>query len=163
MKMKTSFEILPVKQIQTGLFIAILALAFGACQNESRGFVLPQGDVATGAMLFSDFNCTRCHSIGDIEWMGSESNGDPHIVLGGEVTSLKTYGELVTSVINPSHKISQQHLTAQRLTRADGTSKMEKYKYNEVMTVQELIDLIAYLQSEYKLIEPVYPHSYQPF
>ena len=136
---------------------------FAACQNESRGFVLPEGDVMHGQQLFTDLNCIRCHSIGGIGWTGGETDSDPHIKLGGEVTVMKTYGELVTSVINPSHKISRPPHTRQILTDTLGASKMELYRYNEIMTVQELIDLVAFLQSEYKLVVPENPYPYQGF
>lgn len=80
--------------------------------------------------------------------------------LGGEVTAMKTYGQLVTSVINPSHRISGQRLTDEMLVRTDGTSRMEMYRYNEIMTVQELVDLVTFLQSEYKLVAPDNPYPY---
>lgn len=136
---------------------------FAGCQNESRGFVLPEGDIEQGKQTFLELNCTRCHSIGDVAWTGDERWDDPHVKLGGEVTSMKTYGELVTSVINPSHKISQQAITNQRLTLVEGMSKMELYRYNEIMTVQELVDLVTFLQSEYELIKPEDTYPYRGF
>ena len=151
----------PGQQSVWALFFAFTL--FAACQSESRGFVLPEGDVAKGKQTFSDLNCSRCHSIGDIKWSGGETDDDPHIKLGGEVTALKTYGELVTSVINPSHKISRQAETKQILTDTTGASKMEVYHYNEIMTVQELVDLVTFLQSEYKLVMPENPYPYRGF
>ena len=142
------------------VFIVALLVA---CQTESRSLVLPEGDIVAGKQTFSDLNCDRCHSIGDIRWNGGETDDDPHIKLGGEVTRLKTYGELVTSVINPSHKISQQATTKQVLTDSLGASKMELYHYNEIMTVQELVDLVSFLQTEYKLVMPENTYPYPGF
>jgi sulfur-oxidizing protein SoxX len=143
-----------------GLLFGILVLT--ACQRESRGFVLPVGNINTGKQLFVSMNCNDCHSIGDVaRSTEGERGGAPLIQLGGEVTTLKAYGELVTSVINPSHKISQRHQTDQQLTSPEGASKMEARCYNDVMTVQELIDIVAFLQSEYELIVPTNTYPYQ--
>lgn len=141
-----------------GMLIIGLGIAT-ACQNQSRGFVLPEGDVEQGKQAFVDLQCNDCHSIADIEWKGDEKNGGPHLRLGGQVTSLKTYGELVTSVINPSHKISRNFHRKQQMTTEEGKSLMEM-NYNEVMTVQELVDIVTFLQSEYKLMEPSNPYVY---
>ncbi len=142
-----------------GLLFGILVLT--ACQRESRGFVLPVGNINTGKQLFVSMNCNDCHSIGDVaRSTEGERGGAPLIQLGGEVTTLKAYGELVTSVINPSHKISQRHQTDQQLTSPEGASKMEARCYNDVMTVQELIDIVAFLQSEYELVVPTNTYPY---
>ena len=129
------------------VLLLIPAMFLVAGCGQSRGFALPGGDVDAGQVAFSKFNCNACHSIGDLEFKGPA--GNVHIPLGGEVSALKSYGELVTSVINPSHKIDD---TFQQATQADGTSKMKVY--NEVMTVQELIDLVSFLQSNYEIKTP---------
>ena len=136
----------------------LIGMLFTACQSESKGFVLPQGDVAIGQLLFVELNCTDCHSITGIAWTGAGT--DPEVKLGGELTKLKSYGELVTSVINPSHKISQKALVSEKWLMPEGASKMESRNYNEVLTVQQLIDLIAFMQSEYKLKLPVDSYPY---
>ena len=134
---------------------------FMACRQESRGFVLPEGDIESGKQLFTTLYCTDCHSMAGIAWTGTEGTGAPQVKLGGDVTTLKSYGELVTSVINPSHKISQRNLTDQQLTNPEGGSMMAARCYNEVMTVQQLVDLIAFLQSNYKLVLPTNPYPYK--
>ena len=147
---------------QWSLWMLLVGMALlTSCVNESRGFALPDGDVATGKLVFDDMGCARCHSIADIAWIGNEKYDDPQILLGGEVTTIKTYGELVTSVINPSHKISKKHLKDQKTTLGEGVSKMEFYHYNEIMTVQQLVDLVTFLQSEYKVVKPVNVYSDQ--
>jgi hypothetical protein len=154
----------PTNYFKGGIWTLVLALAaLTSCQNQSRGFVLPDGDAELGRQLFTELNCVRCHSIGDIQWEGTERFDDPHVPLGGEVSQLKTYGELVTSVINPSHKISQKYLTDQKLTLTEHMSKMELYRYNEIITVEELIDLVTFLQSEYQLVVPETTYPYQGF
>ena len=136
------------------LILAFIVMAMSSCIRESRGFVLPDGDAVAGEQVFIDLNCSECHSIADIQWSGSELNKDPYVKLGGEVSTIKTYGELVTSVINPSHKIERRSLNDQKTILAEGISKMETYRYNEIMTVQELVDLITFLQDQYKVVRP---------
>ena len=119
-----------------------------SCNRQARGFALPAGDVEKGKVTYKRLACNTCHSISDIEWKGESDS--PKIVLGGEVITEKTYGDLVTSVINPSHKIAKRY--KQTTSTEEGLSKMTNY--NEVMTVQELIDLVTFLQSEYNVKGP---------
>ena len=61
----------------------------------------------------------------------------------------KTYAQLVTSVINPSHKLAPRSKSIdEKISNDDGSSKMRVF--NDVMTVQELIDLVAFLQPKYQ-------------
>jgi sulfur-oxidizing protein SoxX len=57
---------------------------------------------------------------------------------------------LLTSVINPSHKI-YPNLNPD-VTTLDGQSKMPIF--NDVMTVTELVDLVTFLQPYYKVLPP---------
>ncbi len=131
------------------------ALLMTSCNEQARGFALPAGDIAEGKAVYKKLTCNECHSISDIEWQGGSDN--LKINLGGEVSTLKSYGELVTSVMNPSHKIARRY--KQETSTEGGLSKMKNY--NEVMTVQELIDIVAFLQSEYEVKTP--PTHYYPY
>ena len=142
-----------------GVFVIALLMAFTTgCNKESKGFVLPEGDLDRGKATFVALNCNSCHSIADVAWMGQDE--DLRLPLGGKTTRIKTYGELVTSVINPSHKISKSF--EGELVDAEGNSRMKLY--NDVVTVQELVDIVSFLQSEYEVIVPeeqyYYPHYY---
>ena len=140
-----------MKQIfLTPLFILILLLT--ACDlgpNSGRGFSLPEGNIDKGRATFVELECNACHSVGDIERLTGNEGLDIDIKLGGEVTVIKTYGDLVTSVINPSHKIIRRH-SKQKVITEQGESKM--IAYNEVMTVQQLVDLVTYLESNYEIV-----------
>ncbi len=143
------------------MYLLVIFGMLTACQKESRGFVLPAGDVAIGKATFSTLYCTDCHHLGDMAWTGATYGDYPNIQLGGDVTKLKTYGELVTSVINPSHKISQRNMASDTTMTPGGASKMETRCYNDVMTVQQLVDIVAFLQSEYKLVVPTNTYPYE--
>ena len=128
--------------------VLALGLLVSSCNEQARGFALPEGDIEAGKMTYKMLACNACHSISGVEWQGGSDS--PNIPLGGEVATQKSYGDLVTSVINPSHKIARGY--KQQTTTEEGLSKMRNY--NEVMTVQELIDLVTFLQSEYKIEAP---------
>mgnify|MGYP001824503577 CR=1 FL=1 len=141
-------------------YLIVLILLFGAllmssCNEQSLGFALPEGDIEMGKVTYKRLACYECHNISEIDWRGESDN--LNIPLGGEVSKIKSYGDLVTSVINPSHKIARSY--EQKTTTKEGHSKMKNY--NEVMTVQALIDLVTFLQSEYQVISP--PPNYVPF
>ena len=136
-------------------FSVIGQVCLTSCTREGRGFALPPGNMEAGKAAFTNYSCNSCHSVADIKWKGTES--DPHVELGGEVSKIKTYGELVTSVINPSHKVAYKYL--QTDTGQVEVSKMKNY--NEVLTVQDLVDIVTYLQSEYEFRAP--PTNYPPY
>ena len=136
---------------KTSLFIALLLV--GACSGEqiaTRDFSLPPGIAENGRELFTEYRCTSCHTLADTEFNDDEwrltENGGIAVELGGETTKVKTYGDLVTSIINPSHRLAKGYPVDQ--ISENGNSKMEYY--NEVMTVEELIDLVTFLKTKYK-------------
>lgn len=139
------------------LAIALGSLLLTGCNPEARGFALPPGSTEAGQSAFLELGCNACHSVkGTIERL--ENADQPiHIVLGGETTYVKTYGDLVTSIIHPSHKLSSNRSDA---IGDDGGSAMPNF--NDAMTVQQMIDLTAMLQDSYSLIPPNYTYYYTP-
>ena len=132
-----------------GGILMALAVALAACNPDARGFKLPAGDVAAGKGVFVELGCNECHSIANIAHDAAAETGF-NLALGGKTLRVKTYGELLTSVINPSHKIARRYSTTPLAT--DGTSAMRTY--NNVMTVQQLVDLVTFLEANYELEVP---------
>lgn len=145
------------KTISAILMISAL-LAISGCNPQARGFALPPGDVEAGLETFVNLGCNACHSVqGKIAQVpGGDVN--VHVVLGGEVSRVKTYGDLVTSIINPSHKLSRAN--DPDTIDEDGTSIMPNY--NDMMTVQQMLDLTSMLQASYSLIPPRYTGHTMP-
>ncbi len=138
--------------VLVGLFLLSSAIIV-SCNQEGRGFALPDGDKEAGKAAFVKLSCNECHSVADIEWKENTENED--VPLGGKVDRIKSYGELVTSVINPSHKVAKVYQQA-----SDEGSKMNNY--NEILTVQELVDIVTFLQLEYRIHRPrkyYYPYG----
>ena len=157
------------------LLIGLTMVVLSGCQpdpNTGEGFSLPKGDAAAGKIAFVDLACNACHSIADIEQLPSNDTALPHIKLGGTVRNVKAYGGLVTSIINPSHKVittftshsSEQVVTPSTthpsrivmkrkdqevIKSEDGSSKMRSY--NDIMTVTQLVDLVTFLENNYEI------------
>jgi len=130
-----------------GLTLALLA-GCNQSPKSSRGFRLPDGDVKKGKQAFLALKCNQCHKVEGVEL---PAPGSFNLTLGGETQRVRTYGELVTSIINPSHVISDQY---QKELADAKESPMPRF--NHEMTVEQMIDLVAFLQSRYKLVEPPY-------
>lgn len=137
-----------------GCLVNVLALAaLPACApgpQSPRGLALPTGDVDAGRQAFVDLQCHGCHRINGVELPQFLGTAPVAIVLGGESARVRTYGDLVTSIINPSHRLIGG-FPAEQVSR-DGASVMPVL--NDVMTVQQLIDLVALLQSSYEVVPP---------
>ena len=120
----------------------------------ARGFHLPQGEIEAGRQAFADLKCTMCHSVAGVEIAGAQAAGG--VVLGGEVRKIRTYGELVTAVINPQHSIAPQYAAAQAQAGQEVTASPMP-SYNSDMTVKQLSDIVAFLHSRYVLQGPDFP------
>ena len=140
-----------------GVLAAVCAvIAVTACERDfmsERGFSLPEGDPIAGKEAFLYMQCNECHTVKGLD-LPRLPLGEPYVELGGQVTSVKTYGDLVTSVINPSHRLAQGYPVED--VSEDGESNM--YVYNDYMTVQELIDIVMFLQPQYQIVIPRYQY-----
>lgn len=148
------------KRLQS-IALLICAVSLQAClpgPESAVGFRLPEGDRARGLQAFEALQCHACHTVEGRE-LPFEGTGAANVVLGGPVGRVRTYGELVTSIINPSHRLARGRSTGE--VAVDGESLMETAALNDVMTVQQLIDLVAFLQAEYEVRPPPYdPYGY---
>lgn len=145
------------------IFVTVLGiLVLGACSlgpKSSYGFTLPEGNVQLGQAYFVEYRCVDCHTVAGMEDILVAPEGiDPimNVQLGGAITHIETYGQLVTSIINPSHKVSDQYKMTPSI---DETQSMMR-NYNSIMTVDELIDIVAFVQAQYELM-PVTPTVYK--
>jgi hypothetical protein len=70
------------------------------------------------------------------------------VVLGGNVACEVTDGKLVTSIIDPSYEVSREY--RRELVKSGDESRMADYR--EMMTVQELVDIVAFLHTRYTVV-----------
>jgi hypothetical protein len=113
---------------------------------------LPEGDVEQGRQAFVDLKCYTCHEVAGLERELPSPTATPvtDVKLGGVAMREPTDGELVTSIINPPHELYPGG-EEERIT-SGGVSRMANY--NEVITMQQLIDLAAFLHDRYETARP---------
>ena len=140
-------------RICLGTLLGALLMSVAGCGGQASGFVLPPGDSNRGLTVFRELQCNQCHSIPDLIKKRYDSlYPDVEIVLGGPVSRVKSYGELVTAVIHPAKEISRPVPDAALID--EDTSIMPNY--NGAMTVAQLVDLVTFLQDTYQLQLPPY-------
>lgn len=150
--MKLSFNCL--------LMMCALFAAAGctADPKSGDGFTLPEGDAQRGQETFVALNCNACHTVDGVPIDPIESDQNTIVKLGGKKGYVVTYGELVTSIINPSHRFALGYSPDQ--IKTDDQSKMRVY--NDEITVTQLTDLVTFLEQHYEL-EIYHPTPYVPY
>ena len=136
----------------------LVALGCMRTEHSPTGFRLPDGDAVNGRAAFLYMQCHQCHTVAGEDFPELPLADPPYIELGGPVTKVKTYAELVTAVINPSHDLADGY--AAELVSENGESNM--YNYNQHMTVQELTDIVFFLQPHYNVVIPQYDYRVYP-
>ena len=126
--------------------------------KSGKGFTLPVGDMDRGQATFVQMQCTACHTIPGVDFEKPENAEDKMIVLGGTKATVTTYGDLVTSIINPSHRFAAGYREDDVST--EGQSNMRIY--NDEMTVTQLTDLVTFLEERYE-VRAYQPHPYMPY
>jgi mono/diheme cytochrome c family protein len=142
------------------LLLSILSVGLIGCNSgpdSPRGFSLPKGDAIMGETVFIKYQCLACHSLSGFEDESIVKQFEQPILLGGTSSMVKTYAQLVTAVINPSHELAPRARRLENISDEDGTSKMPIF--NDVMTVTELVNLVAFLQPQYK-VKPIQYTTY---
>lgn len=130
--------------------LCALAVTLTACnttRQSSAGFSLPKGVVKEGEFVYTTMRCNSCHSLPAVKQLADRGGQNISVALGGDGKRLKTDGEWVTAIINPSHRIKQSYLPQ----HSDPEGKSTMRKYNDVMTVSQLIDLVTFLKSQYEI------------
>jgi sulfur-oxidizing protein SoxX len=150
-----------MKKVSAYAILMSMLVAAAGCEADrmsEKGFSLPPGDAVAGREAFLYMHCHECHSIRDVELPAVPLADPPFVELGGKVSRVKTYGELLTAIINPSHKLAQGYPV--EAVSNEGRSIMPNY--NGFMTVQELIDIVMFLQPHYEVFVPPYEYRIYP-
>jgi len=121
-------------------------------EKSSRGFELPDGDAVRGREAFVALRCSSCHEVAGLEDVLPRPIATPAtgVKLGGLAMREPSDGELVTSIVNPSRHLYPAGET-ERITSGSG-SRMANL--NESMTVQNLVDIVAFLHERYETATP---------
>lgn len=151
-----------VKKLVALLSLISLLCFITACapdKQSGRGLFLPEGNADKGKQVFIDFGCTWCHTVKGAELPAVANEPPPFsIQLGGQVVRVKTYGELVTSIINPNHVISYQNRQVLEKLAGDKNAEIKTLmpSFNDKMTVAQLVDLVTFLDAHYQKYIPDY-------
>jgi mono/diheme cytochrome c family protein len=103
-------------------------------------FAWPAGDPVRGRDVFAKYECFSCHEV----------RGEPFTIpheagnVGPELAAMGPAHEgeyFVEAIINPNAVVER----SKGYEAADGSSKMPSF--NDTLTVQELVDLVAYLRA----------------
>jgi sulfur-oxidizing protein SoxX len=137
--------------------VAVLlgAVACESGRHSPSGFRLPaDGDVERGKTAFVALECHHCHEVSGVE-LPKPAVQPAQVVLGGPVVKERTDGSLVTSIINPNYKRAGHR---KDLITIGGRPRMPEYA--DRITVRQLTDLVAFLQSRYTVRRdiPKYPY-----
>jgi mono/diheme cytochrome c family protein len=104
-------------------------------------FAWPKGgDLAKGREVFVKLECQSCHEVRGERFppTGNPQNLGPELSQMGPLHEAEYFAE---AIINPSAAIEP----GKGYAAPDGSSKMPSY--NDLLTVQEVVDLVAYLSA----------------
>ncbi len=153
-----------LRKALSGLTI-LSALCLAACMQSDTDqvrLILPEGDPAAGQQAFLDLGCTTCHTV-----RGADALPAPKVEssfeLGPTLTGLSR-GGIATQVVRPTHVNAEatefwtdwdegqrvwlgpgQEVGEDEEAQLRQASRMSDYR--AVMTVKQLSDLVAFLQS----------------
>jgi len=130
------------------LLVAVLAAAGAACgsgRHSASAFHLPpDGDVKRGETAFVDLGCASCHEVSGGDLPKPTVRPSVPVVLGGPVDTRLSDAYLATSIIYPSYELAPY---PKDQISSGGESRMP-HNFDR-MTVRQLADIVAFLQSRY--------------
>lgn len=127
--------------------------------KSGRGFKFPEGDAARGRAAFIELQCVKCHRVDGVAGLPAPTaTPDKVLTLGGEVVRLRTYGDLVTSVIHPSAALSEKYTDE----HGGKARKSPMESFNNTMTVAQMLDIVTFLHPRYKKLTPLYEFGTGP-
>ena len=107
---------------------------------EGWTFRLPEGNANAGRRAFADFECYKCHQAPGENFPRSGGTGDvgPDLSRMGPLHPPEYFAE---AILNPNAVLTE----GPGFLGPDGKSRMPSY--SESMTLQQLVDLVAYLRT----------------
>ena len=140
-------------RLQLGSLILLVITSCATHPDYATQFRFPVewGSNAEGQATFADLECHQCHTVKGVDLVSYEGESPVTLELGGTIVYAKTYADLVTSIINPNHVVSDEYLSTLSRDARRGTTTIMPFK--DQMTVTQLIDLVMFLNSRYVLMD----------
>ena len=142
-----------MRTLAVGMIAGLFLTACTPGPRSAAGFRLPEGDAERGRAAFVDLRCHACHRVEGVSMPEPVAAPPVPVVLGGTVYQARTDGELVTAIVHPSHRVVPRDPA--ELVRSGRLSRMGDF--SDCMSVRQLIDLVAFLQSTYTVVRPSPP------
>jgi len=123
------------------LFLTVAGLSQARPQEpyQPRRSYLAMGDPAAGRRAYLKLKCNTCHTVA-----GEPIGAKPPRLAGpqlGKSVALQSPEQIADSIAAPGHSISKKSGPWQ------GSAGSTMGDYTNIMTVRQLIDLVAYLRS----------------
>lgn len=144
---------LSLRRMQILVALSLAALGVGCAYTPGVSVPIQHGDIGRGRQAFIDHQCHGCHSVAGVNLPALAGAGPVQLELGGQVVAVRSYGELLTSIINPNHVVSEDYRRQLQLEATVPLDSPMPTPHIDTMSVRQLIDLVAFLDSRYVLIE----------
>ncbi len=130
--------------LMTGMLISLCLITCASCGSMRPGgrIALPAGNPEQGKAAFREMRCYECHSVSGHDFPHPTIQPPVLVVLGTEDRRPRR-ADLINSIINPSHKIYPG--IDRKLVQTNNVSRMKDC--SEVLTVRQLSDLVAFLET----------------
>jgi mono/diheme cytochrome c family protein len=148
-------------RLKTLLAVVVSAASAAACVPNTALLVrFPLGDIQRGREAFVALECNACHRIEGAAIAAHPSPASVSVALGGHTPRIETYGDIITAIVNPSHRLARGY----RAVAGRGEpSPMTAQFLNDVMTTQQLVDIAAFLRTEYDYVPPPPPPYWESY
>ena len=136
-----------------GLIVLAATLpVLGGCASSSTfAFPVEQGDAAAGRRAFIEHSCQRCHTVVGETLPPPPGMSFPMLQLGSPPTTIRSYADLTTAIVNPNHALSERYRQQLQQTGIPADSPMPTQSL-DTMTVRQLINIVAFLGSKYETL-----------
>lgn len=135
--------------------LMVLAFAAGCATHPDYAtqfrFPINWGNIEAGKAAFIELQCHKCHTVNGVDLPPYQGKSPLKLELGGEIRYAKTYADLVTSIINPSHVVSEKYL--EMLPENQRRTARSIMPFRGKMTVEQLINIVTFLNSRYVLMQ----------
>jgi hypothetical protein len=143
--MKNSLFVRPV------LFASLLILPFSSLfAEEGKPFRFPGGDREAGEKAFVSLNCTKCHTVAEVNLAEPQGERILELELGAHPRFVKNYEDLIRAIVNPKHVVNEQYKSILTESELSGGIEALMPDLTKDMSARQLVDLVVFLDQAYK-------------
>lgn len=121
-----------------------------------EGFRFLGGNAERGKDTFANLQCIQCHQVANAELPEPDGKRRLDLMIGKEPRFVKSYEDIITAITNPQHVVTEQYRSILTTPEQQGDIQSFMPDLKEGMTVQQLIDLVTFLDAHYSESNPEY-------